>query len=237
VARSFNGTTDRAENLDFVATAATDNYTMALWVNYSSLATDNDLLFYNGSSSSNGWGLRFSNSLGFMTALYGGVAADLGGAAYSTTGTWNHFVLRRSAGTSQIFKEGATFGSTFGNAPVAPTATFEGGIGLADFGGTGAENLPRSVAEAAIWSRALDNDEIAALAEGFAPSCFKTSLVFYAPLIGRASPEPDYARGNNLTLVGTANADHPRIIYPRKRYSAIPAPPPPPETLFAQACL
>lgn len=70
------------------------------------------------------------------------------------------------------------------------------------------------VAHAAIWSAALGDDEVAALAKGVCPLRVRPqSLVCYWPLYGNGSPEPNYGRNGstyNLTMNGTmAQADGP----------------------------
>lgn len=75
------------------------------------------------------------------------------------------------------------------------------------------------LAEAGIWSVALDAAEIAALAKGFDPRLIRPqSLVAYWPIHGNNSPELDrWKNGYDLTLTGTpAKADSPRL-YLRSR--------------------
>lgn len=75
------------------------------------------------------------------------------------------------------------------------------------------------LAEWAVWNVALDADSRKALAQGKSPLLVRPeNLVFYCPIIGRSSPEPDYIGGLQLALTGTvAKADHPRIIQPRRQ--------------------
>lgn len=66
------------------------------------------------------------------------------------------------------------------------------------------------LAECAIWSVALTDDEINSLAKGFKPSRIRPqSLVFYAPLVRAAI---DVRQGLALTPVNSPTvADHPRV--------------------------
>lgn len=68
------------------------------------------------------------------------------------------------------------------------------------------------LAEAAVWNVALSAPEIASLAAGFKPNRVRPqNLVFYAPLWGDASPEPNVG-GTSVTLTNApAKSDHPRI--------------------------
>lgn len=68
------------------------------------------------------------------------------------------------------------------------------------------------LAEVAVWNVALTQAEIASLAAGFKPSRIRPqSLVFYAPLMGQASPEQNL-EGTPVTLTNTPTAAaHPRV--------------------------
>lgn len=70
------------------------------------------------------------------------------------------------------------------------------------------------LAEAAIWNRVLTAGEITALGRGFAPAFFPRGRVFYSPLAGRQSPEPNWAGTTHGTVTGATYLEHPRVIYP-----------------------
>lgn len=74
------------------------------------------------------------------------------------------------------------------------------------------------IAEAAIWSVALDAGEIAALAKGFCPLLIRpTSLVAYWDIPGNSSPELDRWKSRfDMTVTGATKADHIRIYYPHQ---------------------
>lgn len=72
-----------------------------------------------------------------------------------------------------------------------------------------------SLAEIALWNVYLTAAEQATLSRGFSPLFVRPSaLVFYAPLIGRNSPETDLRGGLTGTVTGATTGAHPRIIYP-----------------------
>jgi hypothetical protein len=73
------------------------------------------------------------------------------------------------------------------------------------------------------------------LSLGYSPLFVRPqSLVAYWPLIGRNSPELELIGGQGGTLTGTTQAEHPRIIRPKRRQPfgiTATAPPPPAPTL------
>ena len=70
------------------------------------------------------------------------------------------------------------------------------------------------IAEAAIWNIALDDADVALLAKAFDPRMVRPEgLVFYAPLIGRYSPEIDRRGGLGLTVTGAVASVHPRMFH------------------------
>ena len=72
------------------------------------------------------------------------------------------------------------------------------------------------IAEAAIWSAALDAAEVAALAKGFSPLLIRpTSLAAYWPLLGNDASELDRWKSRfDMTVTVATKADHIRIYYP-----------------------
>lgn len=80
------------------------------------------------------------------------------------------------------------------------------------------------IAEVAVWSRQLDDAEVALLAAGFAPSFVQRGLVFYAPLFnGTADDEVDIIGGRTLVETGTVTVTpHPRIVYPSRVRLGVP---------------
>lgn len=85
-------------------------------------------------------------------------------------------------------------------------------------GGT-VQAVDGKICECAIWKVALTNGEMIALSKGFSALLIRPqSLIFYAPLWGRATNEPDLVRTTTITKVNTSGniirVDHPAIIYP-----------------------
>lgn len=71
------------------------------------------------------------------------------------------------------------------------------------------------LAECAIWSRVLTADEMRALGKGFAPAFFPRGRVFYCPITGRYSTEPNWAGTAHGTVTEASYLEHPRVIYPK----------------------
>ena len=66
------------------------------------------------------------------------------------------------------------------------------------------------LADAAVWDTDLDDADLLELASGADPRSVRSeNLVFYAPMIGRDSPEMELIAGRNLTVVGAVVADNP----------------------------
>ena len=73
------------------------------------------------------------------------------------------------------------------------------------------------LAECAIWNRVLTADEMRALGKGFAPAFFPRGRVFYCPITGRYSTEPNWAGTTHGTVTEATYLEHPKVIYPNSR--------------------
>lgn len=74
------------------------------------------------------------------------------------------------------------------------------------------------ICEVGVWDVALSDAEMATLARGFSPLLVRpANLVYYWPGTGRHSPEIDPISAGGMAVNGTAYADHPRMIAPRRR--------------------
>lgn len=70
------------------------------------------------------------------------------------------------------------------------------------------------LAESALWNRVLTAREIRSLGRGFAPAFFPRGRVFYCPIDGRHSVEPNWAGTTHGTVTEATYLTHPRVIYP-----------------------
>jgi hypothetical protein len=140
-------------------------------------------------------------------------------AASTSTGfsvnTWHHLCAVAASSTSwNVLIDGGSKGTDTTSA-AAWTSIDHAAIGVIARSSLGAYMSGR-LAEAAIWSAALTDPEVATLAAGYSPLFVRpASLVAYWPLIGRTSPEIDIVGGYDMTLTNSpTTAAHSRIIYP-----------------------
>jgi hypothetical protein len=78
-----------------------------------------------------------------------------------------------------------------------------------------ASNFAVTLAEAAIWNKALTNNELASLYHVCPAAVRRTNLIWYAPLAGASgsSIEPDFTgSGIPVNLTGTTAANHPPCV-------------------------
>lgn len=152
---------------------------------------------------------------GGTSAVVAGFASD---EASINDGNWHSLVavFDEPAATATVYLDGSavTLTNSGSGSPSYSNLGFSMTIGARNVRGTIGQFFPGSIAEFAIWSRAVTAAEAAGIGKGFSPAFYRTGLRNYLPLIGRASPEPELRQGSNGTLTGTTNGDHPRIIYP-----------------------
>lgn len=135
-----------------------------------------------------------------------------------TNNVWGHAAGVYASNTSMLSYLDGVAGTEDTN-----SVTFAGTVGVTSLGyllrATPTQFLDGQLAESAFWDAALTAEEIAALAKGFSPLCIRPeSLAAYWPLHGNKSPETNWINQDHvMALSGTTKADHPRIIYPRRR--------------------
>ena len=224
MARDFNGSTDKAQPSSPPFTAAP--FTVSGWFNHGSSQTGTIFSVSDGTTGNHFFNMRVTagtpDVLTF-NAVEGG-QDSLSGSTEVTTGAWHHAAfVARAANDREIYLDGASEGTS--SVSKAPTGIDQGAVGVLLWDAGPVNYFDGLLAEIAIWNVGLSNGEIAALSKGFSPLLIRSqSLIFYAPLIGRLSPEPSVVNPNfNLTLTGTSRADHPRIIYPSRPVYGVPA--------------
>ena len=136
------------------------------------------------------------------------------GAHGITFGDWHHVGFKWSStlGYMYTYYDGAEDSSNTANAgSYITTQTYDAHIGATQAGGNTAD---AEFADVCIWDVALNNAEIAAIANGVPAFLIRPqNIIGYWPCYGRQSPEPDLSgRGFNGTLVGTSYATHAPIV-------------------------
>jgi len=186
--------------------------TIAAWFKPVS-ATAAYFIGYLGASGSNinYWALATDTS-GRVTASTNGVTATTSTSV--SAGVWAHgCAVFASATDRRAFLNGGGKGtSATSRTPSSPVRL---GVGCLD-GSSRTTFMNGDIAELAIWNVALSDAEVLMLSTGVSPLMVRPdALKFYAPLMGRASPEPDYKGTFNLTLPAAAptQSAHPRIFY------------------------
>lgn len=239
MARSFNGSSDYARNGNAVVTVVP--VTIACWFRKSSNAVAAYNLCTVGNSGSannrNQFGLRFNNQTTGVACTIGVIQAGTAGASaptYSTplasenyTNVWVH--------CGAVFSSATSRNGYFNGVGGTPTTN---NVAAGSFDRTTVGCLDQSaqsqfalgaIADLGIWDIALAASDVASLAAGVCPLLVRPeSLVAYWPLGGNYSPEIDPVGKFDLTLTGTAKADHPRIFQPRGKKIFLPATSAPP---------
>ncbi len=133
----------------------------------------------------------------------------------ATSGSWNHMCgVFTSTSSRTAYVNGGSSGTDTTSVTGSMASINRTTVGRRD---TSSQNsyFNGSVAEVGIWNVALSATDVAALAAGVCPLLVRPdALVFYAPLMGVASPEPDFKGRFDLTLNNTPTASvHPRIYY------------------------
>ena len=213
--RDFNGTSDQAETGSTPVTATP--VTIACWFNADAFPAFSSALcgVSNGVNSRVTLAFRATGALRAQAGQNDGAAASAQTTNTVSTGVWAHAAGVFASDSSRIaYLDGTA--STENTTALVPAAfdRITAGFGYIE---SGSDRSDAKVAEVAVWNVALTAAEIAALAKGFSPWLVRPqSLRFYAPMIGRYSPEIDIIGARGLTLTGTAVADHPRVFQPAR---------------------
>lgn len=137
--------------------------------------------------------------------------------------TWTHVVGVFASNSSRaVYVNGTGFTNTI-TRTVDPSTFAYQTVGCNISSGPSYGNFFEGhIAEPAWWAAELTPDEIAALVAGYSPLFVRPKLLrSYAPLFGRdgaIGDEEDWVGGLAFEQNSSpARADHPRIIYPRRR--------------------
>lgn len=191
--------------------------TMACWFRTTSLTAEQLLLSIGRSGTSNHYfflelGANAVNDPIYFGANAGSGVAFAGINTTVATNTWYHAAGVSSSAASRFAFWNGTKG-TENTTSRTPSSLNTTGIGvLTNNTPSTAATLRGEIAEAGIWSAALDDAEVAALAKGVSPLKVRPqSLVLYAPLVRESI---NVKGGVTLSATGSPTvAAHPRIYY------------------------
>lgn len=223
MSRSFNGTNQYARSTG--TPVAAYPVTFACWAQYSSDVADRRTLMAldnSAISTINNISLQVDMATaGNPVCLFLSSATQLNATAGPTSTAWFHAAgVFVSATERYVYFNG---GSKAGSASEASSA-----IGSVDTASIGARRFssvigrfwPGLIALAGMWSVALTDDEITALAKGASPRSVRPQgLACSWELGGNNSPETDVVGGYSLTLTGPpTKGEQPRIVMPRSTH-------------------
>lgn len=220
MARVFNGSTDKIARGAAVVTAKPCTY--SAWFRSTSASAAQMLVSNNNGATSNGINLEvFGGNVGMFTNT--GNQEAVSTTAYSAN-VWNHAAGVYASDDSLIaYLNGGGKATDFG-----PAAT-PSGINACNIGvWVTTEPFGGDLAEVAIWSAVLTDQEILALARGLSPFAVRpASLVSYVPIWGLHSPEIDLKTpANTWTVTGATRSSHaPVVPFSRRFWSTAPTVP------------
>ena len=174
------------------------------------------MLFFDdvGNSANNTWSLIIADSGDTGVVRVEGVD---GSASTGLTHLYVEFTANTSNGLRLIIDgvedANSPANSTGGNGDNSGGSGNEVTVGEDSGGG---RDMNGRISELGIWNVIRTDGEIAALAKRVSPLSMPNGLVFYAPLIGKYSPEIDLMGLARGVVTGATTFVHPPIIYPNK---------------------
>ncbi len=102
-----------------IVSSVVDNFGIECWVKPGADVNAGQVIVYNGSTATSGWGFLLSGSQ--FLGLYGG--ADIFGTAAATPNVWTHVALVRDSGNSTLYVNGVAAGTSVA-APHTPGGNF-----------------------------------------------------------------------------------------------------------------
>lgn len=251
MARSNTGNVANWLQVDSCAITGTDNkpHTISCWFYPANLTSTMNLVAIGNPAAPSG---EYAVLLFDGANAYGNgdnliIFDNTGGVeATSTAGpgaanVWYHAAgVFAAANSRAVYFNGANKGTNATSLTLDSSGFNRTWIGVYRPDTTSFSPLNGRIANVGIWDVVLTDAEIAALGKRASPLLVRpASLVFYAPIFGRTSPEPDFSGARNLTVNGTmAQAEHAPMVYPSRplwHMGAPPAPPPwPPPSDFVQ---
>lgn len=195
------------------AVITSEPITMSCWFNSNDITANQTLISLGNNGAQGVWRLAAMGGVG-GDPVRAQKQSDAGATAQAdtTTGfsanTWHHACAVFNSNTSRSAYLDGGSAATNTTSVTDPTADFTAVGTMLRSAAT--QFMSGRQADAAIWNVALTQSEIQALSKGFPAHLIRPqNLVAYWPLNGLQSPEVDLSgNANNLTLVGTAKANH-----------------------------
>lgn len=141
-------------------------------------------------------------------------------STFPSTGVWHSAIGTRSVDTAELFLDGVSEGSDTSPGTMGTIVSDDYKIGALDSGGGVNAFMDGDIADVAVWSVVLTQDEINAYNKGVSPTLIRPDkLVSYIPLWG-TTQEPDLGGNGGIgTLVNTpivATTNPPVSVYKRR---------------------
>ncbi len=176
-----------ASTANFDGSAITDDLTMSAWI-FPSGKSGEQIVFYHGAGSTNGYGLAFEGSTRRIRIKVGAFTSSDSTDSIPLN-QWTHVAMRRFGGNWQTYINGVSQGIVFNNPPTTPTGSIQlGDAGVGSF-------FQGKISEFRFFKGALDDLAIQKLA-----SQISNGLVAYYPFNG--NPNDFSGNDNHLTNFG-----------------------------------
>lgn len=190
--------------------------TFSIWINTTSIIAKNTALFlWRGSVNTGVFLLYSSPNCELRYYVADGLQWQTVTGLQLSTGTWQHVCVAISSSQARLYLDGASFTNNVSHA--AANINEAGDLARDSLISPVHTSFNGAVAEAAIWTAALTNDECLALAKRLSPLQLKHrlhSLVLYKDLIR----ELNRGIGPTLSAVNAPSVvAHPPLIYPACR--------------------
>jgi hypothetical protein len=195
-ALSLNGTNAYAATSKVVSTQI-DNITMSAWVKWNGATSDHQVILNNGSTATSGYSIFLDHGNGNKLSLLAGGIAVMSSQTTLPVGQWALITATRSAGTWNLYVNGAAVAITNGGTtPHVPAGTTT--IGAAQ---GGIQNFNGSVDDVRLYNGALSSNSVIALYHEV------PTPVAYWKLDETSGTSAADSSGNNNTgtVYGTAN--------------------------------
>ena len=165
----LDGTNDLVNVPDSASVSPTGSITLSAWVNVASVATTGNIL---AKESNSAYRWRYNSGTGELWALLNDGAGSPAYELFSSgvnlpTGGWHHTALTVNfdSGEVRFYLDGA-LGSTKTMTQTTSIQDVGGSLTIGAYSASGAEAFNGNLDEVAIWSQALSDDQVKAMANG-----------------------------------------------------------------------